>query len=126
MITFIYNKGLSKELLTGIENRSYSPEELISIHTQLKNRYANKKTGMTRALAMVAVCAVVVMAMGLMGSSADPTSSIVMIIVLIALIAAAMFFVKKNFVDKAKNQFIKAVKKGYPDMAERLGESSFR
>lgn len=121
---FVHNKGLSKELIHHIEERMYSTEEIIALSIDIKEEYTKKKRGLFSAMIMLFICFAFVMILQI-SSSTSVLAMFGLMVVMIAILTIAMIYVKKNVVDKEKQQFEKAVKKGYPELIERIREEYF-
>lgn len=126
LIPIIYNKGLPKEVIHNIENKNYSTDELLEIHQRIKKSYTNKTNGFSMAIVAVIICAVFVIVLGMMNLEKGTSTFFVPFVGIILCVTIAVVFVRKNIVDKSKNQFIKAVAKGYPEMAGKFGKNSFK
>lgn len=129
MATFYYNKGLPKKLRQDIENRRLSKEALFQLHANVLRQYKGNKLGFKRACIIVPGIFLVLLALMLIPNSNTKMEfgpgffiSIGIAIVFLALI---LLFVKLNFVELNKKQFIKSLEIGYPELAHRLGAESF-
>lgn len=124
-IGFIFNKGLPKELLKKIENREYTDEELRRLYATLKHKNATRAKGFSAALSIAIVCFAFISVLTMMNRPNSQGASVWSVFITGAILVLCMVFVKFNFRDKEKRQFMKAVKKGYPEMAERFAGTSF-
>lgn len=114
MYSLVYNKGLSKEVLNAIKNREYTKEELVSISQELNLKKSNKNKGMRSAMIIFALCAIFVLGTAFM---TVPNSRLLFLTLIgFAVIFIVTFiFLKINFVNKAKRQFINALQTAYPE-----------
>ena len=118
MASLIYNKGLSKELLNNIENGKFSTEEIFKFYHEILKQNAQKKKGFNLAAMMFGICAIFVIFIGMSASSGG--SIFIGFIAIIIVGAIALGYIKVNFVEKAKKQFVNAVHKGYPELVEKV------
>lgn len=121
-----YNKGLPQEILKAIEGKQYSVEELIVLHGKIKQDYANKAKGYARALVAMLLCAGLVLFLGLLSPSTNPTVSWILALAFAGILLVVATFLKRNWRDKCKRQFVRAVQKGYPELAGDFDDPSFR
>lgn len=118
-MNIIYNKGLKKELLNAIKSRQYTREQLISMYQELNKRQSNKNSGMRNAMLAFAVCAVFVLGASVMNSP-DMMMIIFPLLACIVVFIVAFSYLKINFVNKAKRQFMDALEIGYPELVEEF------
>ncbi|MEG0361484.1 MAG: hypothetical protein RR602_07615 [Longicatena sp.] len=114
---FIYNKGLKKEVLDSIKNRKYSYEQLVSMFKEINNKWETKNKGISTAMIGFGLCAIFVLATSVM-NSINTVGMLPVVIAILVVFIIAFSFVKINFVNKAKRQFINAIKKGYPELVK--------
>lgn len=126
LIPIVYNKGLPKEVLHNIELRNYSEDELFEIHQQIKESYTNKKNGFSLAAVLVIACAFFVILLGIMGSEQGSLTVIAPFGGVVFAVIVAITFLRKNIVNKSKNQFIRTVEKSYPELAGKFDKNSFK
>ena len=122
MLVFIYNRGLSKELLKNIKEKKYSEEQIKSLYLSIKNEYLKKK----KALIIIALGLVVISTafswMGFYhyGYMHFLSTFVLPLSILLAGSALVIVWTKINMVDKEKRQFNKVAKEAYPVIMEHI------
>ncbi|MEG0155929.1 MAG: hypothetical protein RR678_11225 [Lachnospiraceae bacterium] len=112
---FVYNKGLDKGVLNSIRNREYSQKQLVAMFQELNNKKNKRNKGVMVAMVAFALCATFVLMTSMM-NPANTAGIIPTVIAILVVFVIAFCFIKVNMVNKAKNQFMNALKKGYPEL----------
>ena len=115
----MYNKGLHKELLNEIRNRKLTHEQLMSIYQDVCQRKANKNKGMRNAMFAFLMCAIFILCLGMLQSS-DSKMGILMLITFVIVFLIVFVYIKLNFVNKTKRQFMSALEEGYPEFMDEF------
>lgn len=126
----IYAEKLSREVEKKIKKRAYSPDELTYLHGEIKNRHLQKQKGFRRAVAFAAGCVALVGILGTVSISkipeANPTVMWGSLAATVVICGAALAWTKFFVADRMKNQFVKALRAGYPELEEKFGPTSFQ
>lgn len=126
MTNLPYNRGLSWRLLRNIRKRHYTVEQIVQMHAVLQKQQTVKNTGFIRASIALSVCVLIVMIFDIISYSGSGLPPVPTLIALAAVACICLLYLRVNFADKEKRQFARAVKKGYPELAEKFGINSFQ
>ena len=118
---YLYNPGLSKDMLKKITERIYALDEVEYIYTVLSNHHQAKNKGWLRAIAITMIC---LFGVGLLGFSQVQSAAFMVylgsLVVVCLLCVLILIYAKINGVDKEIRQFQKALEIGYPELYERF------
>ena len=120
VLSHIYNRGLSKEKLKKIENREYTQEQIEYIYHFLYDHYQLKRKAWLKVIIMMIV---IVLGIGLLGFINSKAKMMVYggsVLATGIICFLVCIYAKINMVDKEIRQFYKALKTGYPEMAEKI------
>ncbi len=118
----IYIERLPSETVNNIKNRVYTREELDKLHAMVKKKDSNKRRGYRRACIIMTASLLLIMAL----SVPMATPPLMWAIALTAGICVLLFItIKILAVDVIRRQFLKALKKGYPEWLGLYGAHSF-
>lgn len=115
LLPVYFGKSLNKDIRKAIKNREYTHEQLVLINKEVSKNQLNDNKGLHTAITVALFTFILMRVLSFSKvSNKDPMLS-VMSILPVLVIVALIFFMKINFVDKPKRQFLKAVKRGYPE-----------
>jgi Flp pilus assembly protein TadB len=116
----VYYRTLKPEIKKAILNRQYSKEQLQQIHDSLERSY--RKSRKSVLIAAAVVLAILVLCM-VTADSPEVFPSILLGAVLLAAVFAFLIFV---VLAMPKMQYVRCIKKAYPEYEESLGRNTFK
>lgn len=123
----IYYEKLKKETINGLKNKAYSVQEVEQIHTMVRNRYLQKNKGFVLASCIILGVLILMTLMMLPMTSTTGNNTIVFSMGLTTVVCALILIGVKIFVvDLIKNQFVKALRVGYPELEATYGVETFK
>lgn len=116
MLLPIYlGKSLNDDIRKAIKNREYTHEQLVLIYKDVSKNQFNDNKGLQRAITVVLFIFILMPILSFIKTPNKDLMLLIMKIIPILIMVALIAFMKINFVDKPKRQFLKAVKIGYPE-----------
>lgn len=108
-------KSLDKDIRKAIENREYTHEQLVLINKKLSNNQSNDNKGLYTAIIVALFSFILMPTLSFIKLQNREPRFFIMRVLPILVIVALIVFMKINFVNKPKRQFLKAIKIGYPE-----------
>lgn len=108
-------KSLNKDIRKAIKNREYTHEQLVLIHKDVSKNQSNDNKGLQRAIIVVLFSFIFMTIISFIKMADRNPRFFIMRVLSILILVALIGFMKINFVNKPKRQFLKAIKIGYPE-----------
>ncbi len=124
----IYYESLSPQVKQKMKERAFTVEELKQLQEAIRKRHLEKMKGFKRATLIMIIVFVLLSVMTLMSVMKMPNTSMGVIagaLVFTALILVLVLVFLKFLANLVRNQFIKQIKRNYPEYAEQFGIDSF-
>lgn len=126
----IYIEKLSPVISGKIKDRAYTPDQLEFVYREVKKRQDQKQKGFLRAVVLAMVASILMPLLTLLAAAKQPTTNVAAIVFSsVATVAAVVLLlvgIKLLAVDRMMNQFLRALKIGYPEKTELYSRDSFR
>jgi predicted RND superfamily exporter protein len=116
----VYYKTLKPEIKKGILNRQYSKEQLQQIHDALERDY--RKSRKSTLIAAAVTIGFIVLCMVNTNSSEEFLITLAGALVVAGVFAFLIFVV----LAMPKTQYVRCIKKAYPEYEESLGRNTFK
>lgn len=120
MPIFFITSGLDKELIRKIESGQMEEAELQLVYEQVKAAYYKYAKGLKIAMICMLAIWLSLLLLSIPVITNEPILFMSIYLILGVILVGVILLVKKVFVDRVKQQFIKATKKGYPQLVETL------
>lgn len=114
-----WNKGLDKKMQNKLKTGLYSYEEVDGIFQMVSNLYHARLKTFKRLTIFLTLMFLVMFILDIINIE-DKFSAVVSVLVVFVFVFFVMLFAYFNWVVKEKNQFIKCIKTGYPDLAAKF------
>jgi hypothetical protein len=122
MFVYFYDPGLAPQIIKAFKNRELTPEEIEQIFQSIKQLRAKRKIITTIAAFLVPV---VFLAIAIWVATQSPSEA-ASVLILLPLMGAGMgWLIYWNFMLQRRGQFLRMVKKYYPELESKYPKESF-